>query len=357
VGKDTVIEIVPENWLKRFPYQFNIIKNNGIVNQNLDFTNYLSGEQRTELGYDRVDNTNFKPFTLQINPESLNQDELFGINVSVTQSGTVSEHNGIPLRSLVLSGTTGVHPRRGTGGANSAGKVILGSRNLRSGYEEFLQLRNYFRAYAEAKAAGAASLQLLFVNRKDNEVLIVEPRKFSLKKTAARATLYEYNVTFDCIGNHNPNFIEEEDFISKLDDSIAEIQDVVFQARGALLAASGILRNIDNTVSSAVFGPLRQLDLALTELVNLPKQLSHMSDDLVNRFSNSATLKILTDTKATIKNLQKGLPPTTPRSNAAEKQGLGTDRVSFPTNLGNASTNGGAALLALGSLALTQMPL
>lgn len=360
---DTVTKVIPENWRKKFPYQFRVIRNNGDANKTLNLLGKVAIESflTDPLGASAtINNTTGSPagwdaFNLQINPESLTQDENFAINVSATQSGTVAEHNGIIFRDLVISGTTGVHPRRGATGANNKGKVIFASRKLRSGYEEFHLLRNYFRAYAEAKRAGDASLQLLFVNQKDNETLIIEPMKFTMKKSASRATLYDYNIVLKVIGNHDPNFVDVAGFLDTFDDAIESIQDTLAQARGILLGVSDILRNVEKSIDTAVFGPLRQLDLALTELVGLPNQLSHMGDNLVNKFSNSATLGLLFNTKQTLDNLKRGLPPSTEPTPTAARKGLGTDNVTFPTNLQAESTKGGRALLALGALAGTQI--
>lgn len=354
-GKDTITKIIPENWIKKFPYSFRVEKSG-----EEDIVDMFSLNSFTGISYPKTPLTEraFNVFRLTLNPEELSQDEIFAINVTATQSGTVSEHNGIVFRDLVISGTTGVHPRRGAGGANNKGKVILASPSLKSGYEEFLELRNYFRAYAEAKRAGNSNLILIFDNQKDNELLIVEPQRFSMKKSASKATLYQYSAVFKVIGNYRPAKSEKKlDFWDKLDNAIEQVRDLIAQGRGIVLKALDILRNVEKTIDEAVVGPLRQLDLALAAITSAPLQVGHMKNSLINRFNNSLTLKLLKGAKTEENKIKNGGEPSGSVTSAAMSSGLGSSSVKLPDNIEKASTTGGSALLALGPLALTQLPL
>lgn len=353
IGKGGIQEIKSENWIKKFPYSFRMIDSDAAK-----FWLEKDGFTRDQGAW--IQAKDFGSFRLQLAPEELSQDEIFAINVTATQSGTVSEHNGIVFRDLTISGTTGVHPRRGTGGANNKGKVVFGSPSLRSGYDEFHELRNYFRAYAESKRQGNAKMQLLFDNQKDNELLIVEPQKFSLKRSASKATLYNYSITFKVIGNYKIEDSKAMDLFDTIDSVMDQVQDLIFQARGIILKSLDILRGIETAIDQLILGPLRQLDLALTELINAPKQLSHMSDNLINKFSQSATLKLLggaAKIAASIAILGPVAGATIVASSAASKVGLGTDSVTLPLNIAKAATLGGIVLMALGPIALTQIPL
>ena len=122
-----------ENWLKLpFPYSFDVF--NGNINE--------------------FRGTPFSEFQLPLAPQEINQREEFAISIKPTQGGTVVNHSGNKYKTLSIAGTTGVAPFRGTGGVDkTTGDAIFQPNELKykSGYEVFLQLRNYFRAYYEYK--------------------------------------------------------------------------------------------------------------------------------------------------------------------------------------------------------------
>ena len=154
----------------------------------------------------------FKEFKFTLNPTNIEQQENFGITVIPTQTGVVAEHQGFVVKDLVISGTTGINPKRGAGGVT--GGVNFGGTDLipsgvplfgggKSGYQEIQELRNYFRSYAECKKnPGNTGLRLVFHNKKGNEHWYVEPigPGITVSRDASRPMMYDYIINLKITG-------------------------------------------------------------------------------------------------------------------------------------------------------------
>lgn len=177
-------------------------------------------------------------FVLQINPQELTQDEIFAIEVTPTFRGVMVEHQGITLKDISISGTTGQSPGRREAGADAAtGRPILSAG--RSGYEEFHELRSFFRVYVEQKRVdpvqGQGELRMIFTNYKDQEALYVEPQKFIMKRNAAKPFMYDYTIQLKAIGVAS--------FKPALQDIFGSTTDAITRVRSGLSAALTTLRN------------------------------------------------------------------------------------------------------------------
>lgn len=271
----------------------------------------------------------FAEFKLQLNPQNINQDENFAINITPTQDAIISEHNGIVFRDLVISGTTGINPNRGSTGARADGRTLT-NPSSRTGYEEFHHLRNYLRAYATfKKKVENRNYVLTFLNRKDGEELIVEPVRFSMKRSGSRGPLYDYDIQFKVIGNLS--FLDPDQnpypAISSLQETIGQINDTLAAGRAVLLRGSDLLRQVEREINNTLFEPLRQADLAIKTLGGISTQLGDMGDGIIARMDNSITLDIL--------------------EQMAANPELAASGVVLPINLLKASEAGGSSLLAI----------
>ncbi|CAK0758496.1 hypothetical protein CCP1ISM_830002 [Azospirillaceae bacterium] len=306
IAPTLIQEVNSKNWNKSLAYSFFVkAKNSGVPSKH------------------------FQEFKLQLNPQNITQDENFAINITPTQDAIISEHNGIVLRDLTISGTTGVNPNRGSTGSKADGRVIT-SQSSRTGYEEFNHLRNYLRAYSTYKKnIKNNGMVLTFLNRKDGEELIVEPIRFSMKRSGNRGPLYDYNIQFKIIGSRNFKDPDKKDtgFFASLQETIGTINDTLAAGRAVLLRSSDLLRQVEREINNTIFEPLRQLELLIKTLGGLNSQLGDMGDGLVARFDNSLTLNIL--------------------KQMTEKPELAASGIVFPVNLIAASAVGGSTLLAL----------
>jgi len=126
-------DINPGSWkVLRFPYTFGVVDLEGSGLEELPFTD----------------------FALPLAPQSITQSEEFAVSIKPTVGGTSVTHSGNRYKTLQIKGTTGIAPFRGAGGVkSSSGEAIFQPKKLkfRSGYEVFLRLRNWFRAYYEFK--------------------------------------------------------------------------------------------------------------------------------------------------------------------------------------------------------------
>lgn len=271
----------------------------------------------------------FAEFKLQLNPQNIQQDEAFAINITPTQDAIISEHNGIVFRDLVINGTTGINPNRGSTGARADGRTLT-NPSSRTGYEEFNHLRNYLRAYASfKKLVKNKDYVLTFMNRKDGEELIIEPMRFSMKRSGARGLLYDYDIQFKVIGNlsFSDDTKKDNGFFSGLQEVVGQINDTLGAGRAVLLRSSDLLRQVEREVNTTLFEPLRQMDLLIKTVGGIGSQLGSIGDGIVARMDNSLTLSIL-----------QGM---------SDNFALADSGVTLPVNLQKASEAGGSALLAV----------
>lgn len=235
-------------WRKSLGYGFRVVEVNPSTNE------------ISEIG-------TWDPFVFQINPQEFNQSEIFAIKVTPTFRGVVVEHQGSVLKDITLSGTTGNSPKRREGGAfPDSGKPILADG--RSGYEEFHELRSYFRAYVEAKRLYSEKnkeLRLIFDNFKDAEFLFVEPQKFTLKRDRTAPFQYRYEIQLKGIGvatGVKKDLDAFEDLVDKLDRVSAYLAVADNLIRGGI----GLINRIERGAEALIFGNVNKITSALNSL-------------------------------------------------------------------------------------------
>ena len=206
----------------------------------------------------------WKEFELQINPQELSQDEIFAIQVTPTLRGVLVEHQGSTLKDITISGTTGISPLRKEGGAKkNTGRPVLASGH--SGFEEFHELRNYFRAYVEAKRKDASGkYRLIFHNKRDAEKLMVEPQKFTMKRSASKPFLYEYVIQLKAIAVADSK--DGEGASSALDGILGKAAvidkafDYLTEAQQTIEGTIGLIRRTERDIEATVLNPLRTVN-------------------------------------------------------------------------------------------------
>jgi hypothetical protein len=330
-GVDEVLSnIDPSNWIKlSYPYTFSVM----------------------DLEAGQIDTAPFTDFALPLAPGSIHQSEEFAISIKPTQGGTSTTHSGNRYKTLLIKGTTGIAPFKGTGGAAKSDGTGIGqpdSLKYRSGYEVFLRLRNWFRAYYEyKKTAGSAAsgLRLVFKNYKDGEFLIVELLKFDMDRQAARSFLYDYSLEFKVLSHLTFPKLENTttDFENALNSAVAAIDT----ARGVFLRTQDILRQIESTYESVVVEPLRKSSLALKALLGVPTVAADMgSKAITNTVSVAGTYAILLGIQ-TQQNANKTTGSLDPRLASA----------SLPKDLKSASaTQGASAVVNLNEALMALAP-
>lgn len=138
-------------------------------------------------------------------PRSISLVEPSTTTIQPTMGRTyVKEHQGILLRQLAVSGTTGFRPSQyisnSLGGIDGRGIPI----NERTGYFNFIQLRNLFRyyqtlisnpQYISALSGKNLDVVMLWVNFHESEFWECEPSGFTTSRDASRPTMFNYDIT------------------------------------------------------------------------------------------------------------------------------------------------------------------
>ncbi|NBW98517.1 hypothetical protein EBR03_02980 [bacterium] len=242
---------------------------------------YNEGEWKSSQGYafhvvraskdgKEKNEKDWKEFKLQINPQELTQDEIFAIQVTPTFRGVVVEHQGVTLKDIVIQGVTGISPLRREGGAKkNSGDPVLAAGH--SGFREFHELRSYFRAYVEAKRLDGAGnpdgeLRLVFKNYKDNEFIYVEPQKFTMKRSASKPFLYEYQIAMKGIGVAGVSKAETGNWLTSITDAIDSAFDLIEYATQIINGSIGLIRRTERNVTNTILEPLRSVNSALSAI-------------------------------------------------------------------------------------------
>lgn len=322
-----------KNWNKLpFPYTFAVVD---IVNP----------ESRTL----------FQDFALPISPSSITQSEDFAISIKPTQGGTVTTHSGNKYKTLSISGTTGINPFRGLAGVDqTTGRAIAKPNQIKykSGQEVFLELRNWFKVYYQYKAQNLTTFgknyRLVFKNFKDGEFLIVELLKFTMKRTAERSLLYDYEMEFKVLSHLKFTNPKLDDF-AKFDEAFNKIVQKIDTARGIFLRSQEIIRNIESTYDSAVLEPLRKISLATKALAGIPITAADAGNRIIKNTATEAdALNILQNIKEQQEQAAGGQSEDVPDSILSKN---------LPSDLKSSASNDGASAITSLDDVLLDVPL
>lgn len=273
--------IIPGNWKLSLPYSFRV---NGVSSSLLGAKSPVSGLFNV-LGQPGGGGL-FDEFFLPVNPQGITQDENFSITVTPTQRGLIAEHNGVVFKDLVIAGTTGQRPFAD-----------------QSGYETFQQLRNYFRSYAQLKKSpGQRHAQLMFLNRKDNEFLIVEPVKFNMKRDSNSPFLYNYNIILRVLGARPtiPTGGILGDFFDRIDSIVQTATDYIQRVRFIFQRSTQLLKTIEREFVTTLLEPIEIAGLAFKSILGLPYAFIDLPTNIINQLSDR-TMQVFLDNAKQLK--------------------------------------------------------
>lgn len=297
-------------------------------------------------------------FTLPIPPDAMSISTPFAINTSVTLGGYIEEHNGIPLRMISLSGTTGVFPGRdraaplpdfsgllGSTQAIFAGTIAAASATANSfdtlvngrtfttnavpqtafeslsdsasltGYYQFRLLELFFEAYAELKRTNTdlgRRCRLAFAIWKQEQVYLVTPVNFEVPRSAQSPLEYRYNLSFKAskrvkLAPGKADIVKQYIPVQRDPGKLAQLLNKVQQIRSVLQNARKTVTAVGGDVEHSLFEPMRELTLMAKDALAVPLSVADLGDALIQ------------DTKAAIVDLRS----TT------------DDVLNFPTNFRN----------------------
>lgn len=166
----------------------------------------------------------YAEFYFGVPPKVVEVEEPFATTIVPTQGGgRFVESHGSIIKTIRVSGTTGLRPYKVTSGLdtipvfgsglNSLAKAVgsatggvLGgpfgdpdqlSDKERTGFDDLIFLRNLFRKYSDLKSNDALASQTVFLwrNAKDLEFWVVEPGDFKVSQDASSPMTYNYQFT------------------------------------------------------------------------------------------------------------------------------------------------------------------
>lgn len=249
------------------------------------------------------DYSTLSPFTLPIAPENLSISTPFAVTTTVTLGGIVEEHNGAPLRTITITGTTGVLPLRGrvvgaaiTRGGSSLPSSILagtlsgvtalgnavsqlgtggGTNNVvvndsddettaSTGYAQFKLLQRFLETYITYKKTTKSRKSVLALEMwKDQEIYLCSPVSFELRRSAQNPLEYMYTLVFrawkrvqpgSAIGGGAADHVPAAKDLNKL----AKAMNSLEAARGVLEAARKTLVGVRADINESLFNPIRE---------------------------------------------------------------------------------------------------
>jgi hypothetical protein len=273
------------------------------------------------------DETTIPPFTLPIPPESLVISTPFAINTIVTLGGIVEEHNGAPLRTISISGTTGVLPLKGnsvpiaSGQAPLLNSIFTGTTSaistlqssiskpeptnlvtddeikelpvgFNSGYVKFKELRNFLENYVTLKKTSAGRDSILAVELwKDQDIYFVSPASFELRRSAASPLEYQYSMTFKAWKrvaadkDTDPTFTHQP--AARSPSKMYEALNTIEKARASLDAVKDVLVGIRADIRFALMTPLRETALFIKEAIGVASDATDFPSNIVKDFKKS----------------------------------------------------------------------
>lgn len=298
-------------WDKSYPFQLLILKR-------------VNGKWQKAEGIDKVPTE----FTLPIGPQALEIDMPFAMTVEAASKGVVEQANGAPFREIVLSGTTGFLPTRGTaahsdsgllhelGGifagtaisvktlavqataasslsepsnlipAITTGRLTVDSPYRGTGYFQFLLLKRYLEWYAEAKRT-SPDICLGFAVWKEQEVYLVTPTHFKVSRSASNPMLYNYSLGMRAWRRIKMDVAESStdlphNFAGTSPAKFLQILGKLQESRRVLENSKKVLLSVRGDVNNILFGTLKQVTLLAKDLLGVGLTAADVSIGIIN---------------------------------------------------------------------------
>ena len=154
-----------------------------------DLTNSLTGGDQV---------ANVSSYFFNLHPRAISVSEPFATHIIPTQgSGIYTESQGVVLRTLSISGTTGYRPSIGKVRTNDPSSVVNHQTGEPTGFLNFIQLRNVFRNYSDLKKNPRQThkFYMIWYNGKEQEAWFFEPTTFLLNRDASSPFTYRYEIS------------------------------------------------------------------------------------------------------------------------------------------------------------------
>lgn len=217
-----------------------------------DYRNWISeGRYFLELEVEN-DLERSEVFEFPLPPREYSAEDTFSVEIIPTEDYLYTEHQGILIHTILISGTFGLFPstlaRMGTTVAAVVSPVwgrVLDEVSKGTGFAMVHKLRQLLRHYANLKSSGEVEphkVHLYFINTKDNDIYEVEPITFRVDRSARMGGLYNYTLTLRtkrvvmrAVPKKVPKWKEVLQFISRILNAINNLKAVATQVRGLVM--------------------------------------------------------------------------------------------------------------------------
>jgi hypothetical protein len=260
-------------------YGFSIFKfNKGILGggwANANMSSLLAMDLSGVLGEDP--NKQASSYFFNLHPKAINLSEPFATQIIPTQGGGVyTESQGVILRTLSITGTTGYRPSLANVSPTSKDGTIPWTPGEPTGYLNFLKLRNVFRNYSDLKRdqSLAYKVYMVWFNNREQEAWFFEPSAFTTSRDASSPFTYTYSIS--------GTLIQKVNFSSVVNTIHPDPTSPHFQIATMRRAASML-----NGIMSLWFPDLG--DDIVGDVMKSTRVLLQAVDDLDNTITNLAT--------------------------------------------------------------------
>lgn len=264
------------------------------------------------------DDSILPPFYLPIPPESMTVSTPWAITTTPTLGGIIEEHNGSPIRTIQIAGTTGVLPLRGNPQANininsfqgifagtiqginqtavalnafigqppAITNVVDDTAGYGSGYVQFMLLRRFLEAYTSFKqTSNGRNFVLAFCIYKDQEIYLVSPQTFDMVRTGMSPWEYTYTMSFKAWRRLNPNQQQPTPYqnqpAARSPNMMAQILNGLQSAQQVMQGAKAILQGIQADVQATLFEPVRQATLFVKSFLGVVTTAADLPANLI----------------------------------------------------------------------------
>jgi hypothetical protein len=278
-------------------------------------------------------------FKLPINPQNIQITTPFASKLTVTSDGIYEEHNGIPIKEISISGTTGVLPNRKAVGQadgqlspfgqlasavapntvraisqtvssvqnlissfdsvlnNTQGSGQNTSEAILTGYGQFHLMRLFLEGYAALKISkGGNKYRLALHMPKDNITYLIKPGQFTMSKSIDSPMEYRYAFSATAWGTIQ-NFgskARESQGLNQFNILKGKVLDVLLNTRRTLSQFRNTLQAVKSDYAQTVAGPLNLAILALKDIGGVGKTMVDYGGEL-GSFVKSVSPTIIID--------------------------------------------------------------
>jgi hypothetical protein len=262
--------------------------------------------------------TNRAEYFFSVPPKVHEFDEPFATTVTNTQDqGKYVESYGSVLKSIRLSGTTGLRPNKiaapstipllGITDAQLGAVVGLGlntnrrviSEKERTGHDDIIFLRNLFRSYSDLKASDelAGRVVMLWRNLKDADYWVVEPEDFRLSQSSGSPLTYEYSISLKTLSRFDFTYSLAADpleqarsvqrMLARLQEYGQNLLNIFLTISTQINRLQGFATFISNVILSPVLGVINGLNAVKTSAFGVTRGLMNQVDTLRSNLTDA----------------------------------------------------------------------